>query len=66
MFLNVSEFEPIIILKLILNTKGINSSKILRNVVQSLLIFCYIMKLSISIYIIFCIDNAKVHLKVAL
>ena len=59
-FLNMLDFEPRIILKLFLNTKGLNSPKNLRNTFQSLLVLYYIIKL------ISCIDDAKVYLKAVL
>ena len=42
MFLNFSDFEPRIILKLFLNTKGVNSPKNIRNLFQSFLVLYYI------------------------
>ena len=47
--LNFSDFEPRIIFKLFLNTKGVTSPINLRNILQSLLMFCYIIKLSKSL-----------------
>ena len=46
LFLNFSDFEPRIILKLFLNTEGETSPKNLEAIVQSLLMFCCIVKLS--------------------
>ena len=52
MFLNFSNFEHRIILKLLLSIKRVTSSKNLRNTFQSLLMFCYIIKLSKSLYFV--------------
>ena len=50
--LNFFDFDPRIILKLFLNTNGVASSKTLRNIFQSLLIFYNIIKLSKSLYFV--------------
>ena len=52
-----SDFDSIIILKLFLNIKGVPSPKNLRNIFQSLLMVCYIIKTEQQS--IFCIENAK-------
>ena len=51
-FLDFSDFEPRIILKLSLNTKGATSPRNFRNIFQSLLMFYYIIKLSKSLYFV--------------
>ena len=51
-FLDFSDFEPRIILKLFLNTKGVVSPKILMNIFQSRLMFYYIIKACKSLYFV--------------
>ena len=46
MFLNFSDFEPEIVLQVFLNTEGVTSPKILRNIFQSSLMFYYIIMLT--------------------
>ena len=50
--LKFSDFEPRIILKLFLNTKGVISPKYLRNIFQSFLMSYFIIKLSKSYYFV--------------
>ena len=57
-FLKFSDFEPRIILKILLNTKVVPSPTNLRNVYLYLLMFY-----EAENELIFCIDNGEVHLK---